>query len=1095
MLGIVRIALHRPYTFVVLAILLLIIGPLAAVRTPTDIFPDIKIPVIAVVWNYTGLPPDQMSGRIMLPYQRVLTTTVNDIEHIEANSYTGVGIVKIFFQPGVNIQTANAQVTAISQTIVKQMPVGTTPPLVLNYSASTVPILQLALSGKGLTEQNLGDLGLNTVRTKLVTVPGASIPYPFGGKTRQVQIDLDTRAMQARGLSGQDVANALAAQNLITPVGTQKIDDNEYAVQLNNAPSALEGLANLPIKSVNGAMVYMRDVAQVRDGNPPQTNIVHVEGGRSVLMSVLKNGSASTLAVISGVKEQVEALKAIVPENLKIALIGDQSVFVRGAITGVAFEGVTAALLTSLMILLFLGSWRSTLIIATSIPLSVLGAIICLAAMGETLNIMTLGGLALAVGILVDDATVTIENINWHLEHGKDTETAILDGADQIVTPAFVSLLCICIVFVPMFFLHGVARFLFVPMAESVMFAMACSFILSRTLVPTMAKYLLKPHVPHTDEHGNSLQPPSKNPLVRFQRAFEGRFERVRHVYRALLVLALSHRRMFVTGFLAFVLVSFLLIPFLGRNFFPTVDSGQILIHARLPVGTRVEEAANRFADIEKVIRQVIPSKELDTLADNIGFPVSGINMTYNNTGIIGTSDGDIQIALNEKHAPTADYIQKLREELPRAFPGVTFSFVPADIISQILNFGAPAPINLQIRGPKLDENFAYANKLLTQLKHIPGIADVRIQQSQRNPSLDINVDRTRAQLVGLTEKDVTNSLVVSLAGSSQVSPTFWLNPQNGVQYPIVIQTPQCQIDSLNSLKNLPITGSVANSAPQVLGSVAEIKRTSSNAVVSQYDIQPLIQIYATTQGRDLGAVAADIQKIVDGNKATLPKGTNVVLLGQVQTMNTAFSGLLFGLIGAIVLIYLLIVVNFQSWSDPFVIITALPAALAGIVWMLFVTHTTLSVPALTGAIMCMGVATANSVLVISFAREKLDELHDPIMAAIEAGFVRFRPVLMTALAMVIGMAPMALGLGEGGEQNAPLGRAVIGGLVFATIATLIFVPVVFSIIHRNHGKAKPGPDGTNAAPHQPHSPYDPAPAPILQQAHPSITLSGAHHD
>jgi multidrug efflux pump subunit AcrB len=1084
MFGIVRIALQRPYTFVVLAILLLIIGPLVALRTPTDIFPDIKIPVIAVVWNYTGLPPDQMSGRILLPYQRVLTTTVNDIEHIEANSYTGVGIVKIFFQPGVSIQTANAQITAISQTIVRQMPAGTTPPLVLNYSASTVPILQLALSGQGLTEQNLGDLGLNTVRSKLVTVAGASIPYPFGGKSRQVQIDLDPKAMQARGLSGQDVANALAAQNLITPVGTQKIDALEYSVQLNNAPSELEGLANLPIKNVNGAMVYIRDIGNVRDGNPPQTNIVHVDGGRSVLMSVLKNGSASTLAVIDGVKKQVEALKSVVPENLKIALIGDQSVFVRGAISGVVFEGLTAALLTSLMILMFLGSWRSTLIIATSIPLSILGALIMLAGVGETLNIMTLGGLALAVGILVDDATVTIENINWHLEQGKQTEQAILDGAAQIVTPAFVSLLCICIVFVPMFFLEGVSRFLFVPMAEAVMFAMLWSFILSRTLVPTMAKYLLKPHAANHDEHGAAIaQPVSRNPLIRFQQGFEARFEGIRDSYHGLLDLALRNKPIFVSGFMLFVLASFLLVPFLGRNFFPAVDSGQILIHTRLPIGTRVEDGAASFAEIQKAIRQVIPAKDLETMTDNIGFPVSGINMVYNNTGTIGSSDGDIQIALHEGHQPTAAYVQRLREELPRQFPGVTFSFVPADIISQILNFGAPAPINLQIRGPKLDANFAYANSLLTQLRHIPGIADVRVQQSQRNPSLSINVDRTRAQLLGLTEKDVTNSLVVNLAGSGQVAPTFWLNPQNGVQYPIVMQTPQYQLDSLNALNSLPITGSAApaGSAPQVLGSVATIERGSSNAVVSQYDIQPLVQIYATTQGRDLGAVAADIQKVVDASKKDLPKGANVVLQGQVQTMNSAFSGLLFGLLGAIVLIYLLIVVNFQSWSDPFVIVSALPAALAGIVWMLFTTHTTLSVPALTGAIMCMGVATANSVLVISFARERLLELGDPVKAALEAGFVRFRPVIMTALAMMIGMAPMALGLGEGGEQNAPLGRAVIGGLLFATIATLLFVPVVFSIAHRNYAKDLDKNQGKDQTP-DPRLPI--APSPTLGDSH-----------
>lgn len=1053
-LGIVRIALQRPYTFVVLALLILIIGPLAALRTPVDIFPDIRIPVISVVWQYTGLPPDQMSGRIVTPYQRVLTTTVNDIEHIEANSYTGVGIVKIFFQPNVDIRTANAQVTAVSQTVIKQMPAGTTPPLILNYNASTVPILQLALSGEGMTEQNLGDVGLNVVRGKLITVPGAAVPYPFGGKSRQVQIDLDPAALQARGLSGQDVANALAAQNLITPVGTQKIGDFEYAVQLNNAPSALEAIGELPVKTSNGALVYLRDVAQVRDGNPPQTNIVHVDGNRSVLLTIMKNGSASTLAIIDGVKQKLAELKGVVPDALKIAPIGDQSLFVRGAISGVAHEGIIAAALTSLMILLFLGSWRSTIIIATSIPLAILGAIAALSAMGETLNIMTLGGLALAVGILVDDATVTIENINWHLEQGKSVESAILDGAQQIVVPAFVSLLCICIVFVPMFFLDGVARFLFVPMAEAVIFAMIASFILSRTLVPTMANYLLRPHAPHTDLHGNDITlPRSGNPLVRFQRGFEARFESFRAGYHGLLHFAMARRKVFITGFMVFVLASLLLAPTLGRNFFPAVDSGQILMHARGQVGTRIEESAHQFADIQKAIREIIPPAELGTLVDNIGMPVSGINMAYNNTGLIGSQDGDIQISLKEGHRPTAEYVQKLREELPRRFPGMTFSFLPADIISQILNFGAPAPIDLQIRGPKLADNFAYANALLRKIRLIPGVADARIQQSQRNPGLNVNVDRTRAQYVGVTERDVTNSMVVNLAGSGQVAPTFWLNPQNGVQYPIVMQTPQYRIDSLASLENMPITATTGGS--QILGGIASIERSNSNAVVSQYDIQSLVQIYATPQGRDLGAVAADIQKVINATTADVPKGSSVYLLGQVKTMNSAFSGLIFGLLGAIVLIYLLIVVNFQSWSDPFVIITALPAALAGIVWMLFITQTTLSVPALTGAIMCMGVATANSVLVISFARERLAELGDPVAAALEAGFVRFRPVLMTALAMIIGMAPMALGLGEGGEQNAPLGRAVIGGLVFATIATLMFVPVVFSLVHAGHAQRR----------------------------------------
>ncbi|MGD9803547.1 MAG: efflux RND transporter permease subunit [Hyphomicrobiaceae bacterium] len=1043
MIGIVRIALTRPYTFVVLALAILIVGPLSALRMPVDIFPDIRIPVIAVIWSYTGLQPDQMTGRIITQSQRGLTTTVNDIEHLEATSYNGLGIIKIFFQPNVDIRIANAQVTAVMQTTVKQLPAGATPPLILNYNASTVPIIQLALSGAGLSEQQLADLGLNTVRTPLVTVPGAAIPYPYGGKTRQVQIDLDPSAMQARGLSGQDVANALAAQNLIIPVGSQKIGTLEYGIQLNNSPKSMAELGDLPIKYVNGAMVYIRDVAQVRDGNPPQTNIVHVDGARSVLMQILKNGSISTLSIIAGVKEKVEQLKTILPANMNVDLIGDQSVFVSAAVSGVIKEGVLAAALTSLMILIFLGSWRSTVIIATSIPLSILGSIAILSALGETLNIMTLGGLALAVGILVDDATVTIENINWHLEQGKDVEASIMDGAAQIVTPAFVSLLCICIVFVPMFFLPGVSRFLFVPMAEAVMAAMVCSFLLSRTLVPTMANYLLRKHEPHA--HGVD-GPASRNPLMRFQRAFERHFERIRVGYREILEMALGHRRVFVVGFMAFILGSFALIPYLGRDFFPTVDAGQILMHARVKVGTRVEETANQFAEIQKAIRQLIPPHELATVVDNIGLPVSGINTTYNATGTIGTQDGDVQIKLAEGHRPTAEYVRLLREELPARFPGVVFSFLPADIISQILNFGAPAPIDVQVRGPDLQANYRYAGELLRRLRHVPGLADARIQQSLSAPGFDVAVDRTRAQYVGLTARDVTNSMVVNLAGSSQVAPTYWLNPENGVTYSVVMQTPQYQIDSLSALRSLSITG--PNPGSQTLGGLADIDRVARSAVVSQYNIQPMIQIFGTPQDRDLGAVAADVQKVVDEMASSRPRGAQVYLMGQVRTMNSAFAGLLFGLLGAIVLIYLLIVVNFQSWSDPFVIIAALPAALAGIVWTLFATSTTLSVPALTGAIMCMGVATANSVLVISFARERLAELGDPTRAAIEAGFVRFRPVLMTALAMIIGMAPMAFGLGEGGEQNAPLGRAVIGGLVFATIATLLFVPVVFSMVH-----------------------------------------------
>ena len=1051
MIALVRIALSRPYTFVVLALLILILGPLAALRTPTDIFPDIRIPVVSVVWQYTGLAPDGMAGRITTQFQRALTTTVNDIEHIEATSYSGVGVIKVFFQPYADIRTANAQVTAISQTLIKAMPPGATPPLILNYSAATVPILFVALSGEGFTEQRLADLAINQIRTPLVTVPGAAIAWPFGGKLRQIQIDLDPIALQARGLSGQDVANALAAQNLITPIGTQKIGPFEYALELNDAPSRLSDLGDLPIKTVNGAMVYVRDVAQVRDGNAPQTNIVHVNGDRSVLLQVLKNGSASTLAIISGIKQKLAEMADALPPGLRISLLSDQSVFVRAAITGVAREGAIAAALTSLMILLFLGSWRSTVIIATSIPLAVLGSIIGLSAIGETLNIMTLGGLALAVGILVDDATVTIENINWHLEHGKAVETAIMDGARQIVTPAFVSLLCICIVFVPMFFLEGVARYLFVPMAEAVVFAMVSSFFLSRTLVPTMANYLLRPHAPHADDRGRAA---SRNPLVALQRAVEAGFDRVRGFYREVLALAMERRIAFAVCFLAAIGSTFLLTPYLGRNFFPSVDAGQILMHVRLRVGTRVEESAGQFSRIEAAIRSIIPHDQLDALVDNIGMPASGINLSYNNTGVIGSQDGDIQIKLSENHRPTAEYVRTMREQLPRQFPGVTFAFLPSDIISQILNFGAPAPIDVQIAGADLAANFDYADLLLRRLRHIPGLVDARIQQSRALPVLDVDVDRTRAQYLGLTERDVANSLVVNFAGSGQVSPTYWLDPRSGVSYSVVMQTPQYRLDSLSALNSIPVTAAGGTNLP-ILGGVATVSRTTGDAVVSQYNIVPVVQIFATTQGRDLGGTAADIAKVIDETHGAVPKGSTVQMLGQVETMNSAFVGLLLGLVAAIALIYLLIVVNFQSWADPAVIISALPAGLAGIVCMLFVSRTTLSVPALTGAIMCMGVATANSVLVISFARERYAALGDPIAAAIEAGFVRFRPVVMTALAMMIGMAPLALGLGEGGEQNAPLGRAVIGGLMFATVATLVFVPVVFSLAH----KRAPGQD------------------------------------
>jgi len=1037
----VRIALRRPYTFAVLAALILMAGILAIVRTPTDIFPEIKVPVVAVVWQYSGLPPDQMSGRILTPSERGLTTTVNDIEHIESVAYAGVGVIKVFFQPGADIRTANSQVVAQSQSVLKQLPPGTTPPLVLNYNASTVPIIQLALAGNGLSEQTLSDLGNNFIRTQLITVAGAAVPPAFGGKTREVQIDLQPAALQARGMSGEDVALALATQNLVLPAGTQKIGKFEYTMQLNSAPGDIQGIADLPVKEVDGATVYLRDVANVRDGSPPQTNIVHVNGARSVLLTVEKGGSVSTLAIIRGIRNKIAQLGGSLPAGLQISPIADQSVFVSAAISSVVRESVIAAALTSLMILLFLGSWRSTLIIATSIPLAILAAVTTLSVLGETMNIMTLGGLALAVGILVDDATVTIENINMHLEQGSDVEPAILDGAGEIATPAFVSTLCICIAFVPMFLLPGVAGFLFVPMAEAVIFAMLFSFLLSRTLVPTMAKYLLR----RIAVHGEST-----NPLVRMQREFENGFESLRRRYRALLEVIIRRRAVFVPVFLSAVFASFVLIPFLGRNFFPDVDSGQILMHVRLQVGTRVEDSAADFGRIQKVIREVIPPAEIDTLVDNIGMPVSGINLAYNNTGTIGEQDGDVQISLKPGHAPSAGYVDQLRRVLPQQFPGATFSFLPADIVSQILNFGAPAPIDIQVRGANLSANYDYANRLLRRVRLIPGVADARIQQSQSDPGFRINVDRARAQFVGLTEQNVTNSLLVMLAGNSQVQPTFWLNPANGVQYPIVMQAPQYEINSLSDLRNVPISSAATvGHAPQVLGGVANIERGSFNAAIAQYDIQPAVQIFATTHHRDLGSVASDIQRAIAATSGDVPKGSNVALLGLVQTMNSSYAGLLLGLLGSIVLIYMLIVVNFQSWSDPFVIVAALPAALAGIVWMLFTTGTTLSVPALTGAIMCMGVATSNSVLVITFARERLTELKDPIAAAVEAGFTRFRPVLMTALAMVIGMIPMALGLGAGGEQNAPLGRAVIGGLAFATVTTLFFVPIAFSIVHR----------------------------------------------
>ncbi|HTH97698.1 MAG TPA: efflux RND transporter permease subunit [Stellaceae bacterium] len=1051
MIAIVRIALQRPYTFIVMALLILIYGTLAALKTPTDIFPNIGVPVVSTVFSYNGLQPDAMAGRIVAAYERTLTTTVNDIEHIESQSVPGFGVIKIFFQPNVDIRMAMSQVTSVSQTVLKQMPPGLTPPLILNYNASTVPILQLALSSSTVSQGRLNDIALNIVRPQLITVPGASIPYPYGGRQRQLEIDLNQSALRSYGLSANDVVNALAAQNLITPVGTQKIGSFEYTVVLNDAPQQIDTFNSLPIKTVNGSVIYLRDVAYAHIGGPPQTNVVHVNGANAVLLTIQKNGSASTLDVIAGIKALLPSIQSQLPAGISITPVGDQSAFVKGAVSSVIFEGVLAAALTGFMILLFLGSWRSTLIITISIPLAVLTSLTIMSLLGETINVMTLGGLALAVGILVDDATVTIENINWHLEHGKRIEPAIMDGARQIVVPATVSLMCICIAFVPMFSLNGIPGYLFRPLAEAVVFAMMGSYVLSRTLVPTLANYLLRvQEIEAGHGHGHHEKPPTRNPFALFQRGFERRFEYVRSVYRGLLGLCMKGRGWVIVGFLGVTVLSMGLTPWLGENFFPDVDGGQIKMHIRGPIGTRLEDTVRINDHISDAIKTIIPPNEIDGIVANIGLPVSGINLAYSNSGTIGPEDADILINLKPDHSkPTATYVDALRAQLPRMFPGQTFAFLPADIASQVLNFGAPAPIDVQVVGSDLEANRKYADMLLTRIGQIPGIADPRIQQANRAPTFDVDVNRTLAGFVGLTERDASTSMVESMSGSSQTASSYWLNPRNGISYSVSVQTPQRDLDTMNQLTNLPLSS--PNGSQQLLGGLATVHRSTGNALVTHYNIRPVLEIYATTHGRDLGAVAADIQKLLDDTRTQLPHGSYAAIRGQVTTMASAYQQLELGLAFSIVLIYFVIVVNFQSWLDPFVIVMALPTAIAGIVWMLFATHTTLSVPALTGAIMCMGVATANSILVISFARERLAAGLDAISAAMEAGAVRFRPVLMTALAMIIGMAPMAL---EGG-QNAPLGRAVIGGLIFATCATLFLVPTVFSMVHARESQRR----------------------------------------
>jgi len=1081
MMWIVRLALRRPYTFVVFALLILILGAYSIESMPTDIFPNIDIPVVTVVWGFTGLSAEQMADRIVFNSERGMTTTVNDIEHIESQSFNGIAVIKVFFQPHVNIGNAVAQVTSISQVQLRSLPPGTTPPFIIQYNASSVPVLQLGLSGQGLNEQQLNDLATNTIRTQLATIEGAQTPYPYGGKQRQIQVDINLQALQAKGLSPADVVSAVNAQNLIVPSGTMKVDRWEYEVETNSAPLLVSDLNNLPIRSVNGAMIYIRDVAHVRDGSPPQTNIVRVDGKRAILMSIMKVGSASTLDIIAGIRAKIDNITGQLPPSLKIAFLADQGIFVRGAISGVVREAIIAACLTGVMILVFLGSFRSTLIIAVSIPLSILCSLVVLSWLGETVNIMTLGGMALAVGILVDDATVEIENINRNLEAGKEIEQAILDGAAQIATPALVSTLSICIVFVPMFLLSGVARYLFVPLAEAVVFAMLASYLLSRTVVPTMARYLLHEH----DDAEVQKKRASRNPLVQFQIGFEDRFERVRLGYLRLLGLCVEHAGVFLIGFLIFTLASIgLLAPWLGQDFFPAVDAGQFKIHVRARTGTRIEETADLCDHIDATIRKEIPANEIVTIMDNIGLPYSGLNLSYSTSAPIGPADADIQVQLTEKHHPTEQYVDHLRDVLARVYPGVTFYVLPVDIVTQILNFGLSSPIDIQLVGPNLYGNRALAERMLNEVRYVPGAADARIQQPFDYPNLMVDVDRTRAEAVGLTQQNVAQSLLVALSGSFQTTPNFYLDPRNGVSYNIAIQSPQYRLDSMSDLESLPITGSstastttmtgavstvAPGSAPsaqfvagsaftnapgaarpvQVLSNVAKVVPGEELGTVSHYDVQPVLDIYTNVVGTDLGTVTRAMERIMKEHEKDLPRGSHMLLRGQSETMYKSYIGLLSGLAFSILLVYLLIVVNFQSWLDPFLIIAALPAALAGITWFLFLTGTRLSVPALTGAIMCMGVATSNSILVISFAREQMEILvGDARRAALNAGFVRFRPVLMTALAMIIGMVPMALGLGDGGEQNAPLGRAVIGGLLLATVATLFFVPAFFSIVH-----------------------------------------------
>ncbi|KVG19271.1 efflux RND transporter permease subunit [Burkholderia ubonensis] len=1039
---IVNLALRRPYTFIVMAIMIVLATPLALMRTPVDVLPSIDIPVISVIWNYNGLSAKEMTNRITAVHERVLTTTVNNIQHVESTTLPGTAVVKVFLQPGANVQTAIAQTVSSAQAIVRQMPQGATPPLVITYSASSIPVIQLGLSSKTLSEQSLADIALNFLRPQLITIPGAQVPFPYGGRTRVVAVDIDSKALMSKGLTPADVVNAVNAQNLVLPTGTAKMGQTEYRVDTNASADTIADISHIPLQTVNGATTYLGEVAAVRDGFSPQTNVVRQNGQRGVLVSILKSGDASTLKVVSDLKALLPKVVPTLPEGLTITPLFDQSVFVDAAVQGVIHEALIAAVLTAMMILLFLGNWRSTLIIAISIPLSIFTSLIALAALGETINIMTLGGLALAVGILVDDATVTIENIERHLHLGSDLHNAILEGAGEIAVPAFVSTLCICIVFVPMFFLTGVARYLFVPLAEAVVFAMLASYVLSRTLVPTMAMLLFRPQQASTGpDHSTSR-------FARIHHRFNHAFERLRASYIVLLSMLLVRRRFYAMCFLGFCVLSTGLVLALGRDFFPNADSGNIRLHMRAPTGYRIEETARLADQVERVVREVVPPDELGAIVDNLGQPISGINLSYSNAGTIGSLDGEILIALKPGHAPTQRYVETLRARLPERFPGAEFFFQPSDIITQILNFGQPAAIDVQVLGNDLASNMAIASRLMKKVRQIPGAVDAHVLQRNDQPTLVADMDRTRMQQLNLSAQNVAQNMLISLSGSAQTTPSFWVNPKTGVQYPLAIQTPQYDVGSVGDLLGTPVSAGRTGAPLQLLGNLVQVRTASEPAVITHFNIRPAIDLYVSVEGRDLGSVASEIDRIVSDARATLPRGTALTMRGQIETMRTSYLGLGAGVAMAIVLVYLLIVVNFQSWLDPLIIISAMPAALAGIAWMLFITGTHLSVPALTGAVMTVGVATANSILVVSFARQRLAAGAPPLTAALEAGATRIRPVLMTALAMIIGMVPMALGLGEGAEQNAPLGRAVIGGLLFATVSTLLFVPLVFAGVH-----------------------------------------------